>query len=193
MTATEEGTPNALSSFGYQYFDDPCGDGYRGYYRNANGDGDYLPWDAARDFCSARDVRTAMDLGCAKGFLVAELMAVGIDVVGLDVSDYALSFTKGLPCYKTDLRSGVPRAADAVFALGVLLYLEEAELAGVLANIHANTERYFLVSGYYAGEEQGVPDPLRRITRSRLWWRGQIEDAGFRFSYEGADFDVYTA
>ena len=178
--------------FGYGYFDDPSGCGYRGYGRAGNGEG-YLPWAAARAFCLAWGIRTAIDLGCAKGFLVEELLSAGVDAVGYDVSDYALTFARGLPCYRHDVRDGVPGQADAVFALGILLYVGEDELPEVLGAIRRATGRFLLVSGFYEGDEQEVPDPLRRITRSHEWWRAQIEDAQFRFSERREAFDVYES
>jgi SAM-dependent methyltransferase len=180
------------AEFGYGYFDDPRGLGYRGYHRSGNGDGAYLPWPAAREFCQGHDVRSAVDVGCAKGFLVAELLDAGIDAIGYDVSEYALSFATGLPCYQKDIRQDIPRQADAIFALGVLLYLEEDELPAVLTRIREATGRFLLFSSYYEGEEQDVPDPLRRITRPRHWWRAQLADADFTFDHQGRCFDVYT-
>lgn len=182
----------AEDDFGYGYFDDPGGLGYRGYRRDGNGDGGYLPWTAARDFCVANQVTSAVDVGCAKGFLVAELLGAGIDAAGYDVSAYALSFAAGLPCYQADIRQGVPRGAEAVFALGVLLYLDEAELPDVLAGLRRCATRFLLSSSYYEGDEQDVPDPLRRITRPYDWWRGMLAGSGFNFSHRGECFDVYT-
>lgn len=184
MTAEED--------FGYGYFDDPGGLGYRGYRQEGNGDGGYLPWNSAREFCVANRVTSAIDVGCAKGFLVAELLDAGIDAVGYDVSAYALSFATGLPCYQTDIRQGVPRTAEAIFALGVLLYLEEAELPRTLAGLRRRATRFLLLSSYYEGDEQDVPDPLRRITRPHTWWRRMLADSGFSFSHPGECFDVYT-
>lgn len=188
----DESEASESSRFDFSYFDDPTGDGYRGYHRDGNGDGNYLPWISARNFCVDRHVRSAADWGCAKGFLVAELIAVGVNAVGYDVSEYALSFAQDLPCSLADIRNGTHEKVDATFVLGVLLYLEEAELPAVLINLRAHTDRYLLVSGYYEGEDQDVSDPLRRITRSRTWWRTEIEKAGFRFDEEGEAFDVYS-
>lgn len=178
--------------FGYDYFDRPDGDGYRGYNRDGTGDGEYLPWPVARDFCLRHRIRTAADFGCAKGYLVAELCSAGIDAVGYDISDYALSFTSGLPCHHRDLREGLSHTVDAVFALGVLAYLNEDELDLILIALRCRTARFLLVSNFYLGAEQIVPDPLRRITRNRTWWRQQIERAGFRFDHQGDAFDVYA-
>lgn len=177
--------------FGYGYFDDPDGLGYRGYHR-VGVDG-YAPWPHARQFCLDRGVRSVIDLGCAKGFLVEELLSAGIDAVGYDVSDYALSFAEGLPCHRHDIADGVPGEADAVFALGVLLYLDEADLDRVLASIRQAVGRFLLVSGFYEGDPQEVPDPLRRITRPWVWWRERIVSAGFKFPGRGKAFDVYES
>lgn len=184
--------PKITEDFGYEYFDDPEGHGYRGYGLTATGDGDYLPWAAARKFCQDNKVVSAVDVGCAKGFLVAELLDAGVDAVGYDVSTYALSFATGLPCYRADLRAGIPKKAEAIFALGVLVYLSEEELTTVLADLRNKATRFLLISGFYDGEEQEVPDPLRLITKTYEWWRATFAEAGFTFSSRGEWFDVYT-
>lgn len=178
--------------FGYGYFDDPAGSGYRGYHREANGDGTYLPWQAAREFCVDHHIASAIDVGCAKGFLVAELIGAGIEAIGYDVSGYALSFAADLPCYRADLRTGIPSYADAVFALGVLVYLAETELPQSLGYLRQAAGRFLLVSNYYHGDDQKVPDPFRRITRPYAWWRSRLAEAGFVFDHGGQFFDVYT-
>lgn len=193
MSRTAAGAPRVAvgDEFGYAYFDDPAGAGYRGYGRDRNGDG-YLPWEAARCFCAARQVHTAIDLGCAKGFVVETLRRDGVDGAGYDISKYALSFATGLPCHLRDIRRGIPGNAEAVFALGVLPYLDEDELGEVLGRIRSATTRFFLMSGFYAGDPQDVPDPLRRITRPYAWWKSHLASAGFHFDSRGVAFDVYT-
>jgi hypothetical protein len=177
--------------FGYEYFDDPTGMGYRGYHRESNGDG-YLPWPAAVGFCRSRAVRTAIEVGCAKGYLVDALLLAGICAVGCDVSDYALSFTSGLPCMKHDIRFPLPFApAEAVFALGVLCYLGESEVAPAIANLRYSSTRYVIASGYYAGDPQEVEDPLRRTTKSWTWWHAQFASEGLRLEDRMEYFDVY--
>jgi SAM-dependent methyltransferase len=75
--------------FGETYFDGPREFGYGGYYY----DGRWIP--VARDIVAHFDLKPGMrvlDVGCAKGFLVKDLMIVcpGLEVFGLDVSLYAL-------------------------------------------------------------------------------------------------------
>ena len=55
----------------------------------------------------AAAISSALDLGCAKGYLVKALISSGISAKAYDISEYALSFTSGLPCYKYDIRNGI--------------------------------------------------------------------------------------
>lgn len=75
--------------YGRMYFDGPREYGYGGYRY----DGRWLP--VARDIVAHFGLRPGdrvLDVGCAKGFLVKDLMAVcpGLEAFGLDVSHYAL-------------------------------------------------------------------------------------------------------
>lgn len=75
--------------FGQEYFDGPRQYGYGGYRY----DGRWNP--VARDIIRHFDLKPGMrvlDIGCAKGFLVRDLMqaAPGLESFGLDISSYAL-------------------------------------------------------------------------------------------------------
>jgi cyclopropane fatty-acyl-phospholipid synthase-like methyltransferase len=75
--------------YGQMYFDGPREYGYGGYRY----DGRWLP--VARDIVEHFNLRPGqrvLDVGCAKGFLVKDLMAAcpGLEVFGLDISEYAL-------------------------------------------------------------------------------------------------------
>lgn len=75
--------------FGEMYFDGPRTYGYGGYHY----DGRWVS--VAKDIVAYFNLRPGdriLDIGCAKGFLVKDLMHVcpGLEVFGLDVSDYAL-------------------------------------------------------------------------------------------------------
>src|SRR5262245_7963684 len=80
----------ALSKqYGEMYFDGPREYGYGGYRY----DGRWIP--VARDIVAHFRLKPGMrvlDLGCARGFLINDLMKVcpGLQVFGLDVSLYAL-------------------------------------------------------------------------------------------------------
>ena len=75
--------------YGEMYFDGPRDYGYGGYRY----DGRWIP--VARDIIAHFGLRPGMrvlDVGCAKGFLVKDLMLAcsGLEAFGLDVSLYAL-------------------------------------------------------------------------------------------------------
>jgi ubiquinone/menaquinone biosynthesis C-methylase UbiE len=75
--------------YGQMYFDGPREYGYGGYRY----DGRWRP--VARDMIQHFGLKAGdrvLDVGCAKGFLVKDLMleCPGLEVFGLDVSDYAL-------------------------------------------------------------------------------------------------------
>ena len=71
------------------YFDGPRDYGYGGYYY----DGRWIP--VAKDIIDHYNLQPGdrvLDIGCAKGFLVKDLMIAcpGLEVFGIDVSHYAL-------------------------------------------------------------------------------------------------------
>lgn len=75
--------------YGREYFDGPREVGYGGYRY----DGRWIP--VARDIVMHFGLKAGdrvLDVGCAKGFLVHDLMKTcpGLEVFGLDVSEYAL-------------------------------------------------------------------------------------------------------
>jgi ubiquinone/menaquinone biosynthesis C-methylase UbiE len=80
----------ALSrEFGEQYFDGPREVGYGGYRY----DGRWIP--IAEDIVAHFKLKPGnrvLDVGCAKGFLVKDLLKVcpGLEVFGVDISEYAL-------------------------------------------------------------------------------------------------------
>src|SRR2546428_4337125 len=79
----------AALKFGAEYFDGTREQGYGGYRY----DGRWVP--VARDIVEHFGLKPGdrvLDVGCAKGFLVKDLMAVcpGLQIYGVDVSEYAL-------------------------------------------------------------------------------------------------------
>jgi ubiquinone/menaquinone biosynthesis C-methylase UbiE len=79
----------AARAYGELYFDGPRDYGYGGYRY----DGRWVP--VARDIVDRFGLKPGdrvLDVGCAKGFLVKDLMQVrpGLEAFGLDISEYAL-------------------------------------------------------------------------------------------------------
>jgi ubiquinone/menaquinone biosynthesis C-methylase UbiE len=85
-------TPERIAvarEFGERYFDGAREFGYGGYRY----DGRWIP--VARDIVRHFNLKPGdrvLDVGCAKGFLVKDLLSVcpGLEVFGLDISEYAI-------------------------------------------------------------------------------------------------------
>ena len=91
--------------YGEMYFDGPRDVGYGGYRY----DGRWIP--VAEDFVRHFGLKAGdrvLDVGCAKGFLVKDLMKVcpGLEVYGLDVSEYALMHSEPEVVGRLHLGSG---------------------------------------------------------------------------------------
>ena len=73
--------------YSFDYFDGPREYGYGGYYY----DGRWRPvaHDIVKHYGLGPGARV-LDIGCAKGFLVADLVSCGIDAYGVDLSRYAV-------------------------------------------------------------------------------------------------------
>jgi cyclopropane fatty-acyl-phospholipid synthase-like methyltransferase len=86
-TAKTEEHIRISREYGQMYFDGPREYGYGGYRY----DGRWQP--VAKDIVDHFGLKPGdrvLDVGCAKGFLVKDLLALGIDAYGVDVSRYAL-------------------------------------------------------------------------------------------------------
>lgn len=86
-TAKTEEHIRISREYGEMYFDGPREYGYGGYRY----DGRWQP--VAKDVVAHFGLKPGdrvLDVGCGKGFLVKDLVALGIDAYGLDVSRYAL-------------------------------------------------------------------------------------------------------
>ena len=73
--------------YGQMYFDGPREYGYGGYKY----DGRWIP--VAKDIVQHFNLSEGdkvLDVGCGKGFLVKDLLSLGIDVYGVDISKYAI-------------------------------------------------------------------------------------------------------
>ncbi|WP_374631495.1 class I SAM-dependent methyltransferase [Ferrovibrio sp.] len=125
--------------YGEIYFDGPRELGYGGYRY----DGRWVPVasDIVRHFGLKPGMRI-LDVGCAKGFLVKDLMQVcpGLEAFGLDISEYALMHcepeTVGRLHLGNCLKLPFPdRSFDAVISLNTIHNLPREEAVQAVAEI----------------------------------------------------------
>ena len=149
--------------FGFEYFDGSREYGYGGYRY----DGRWLP--VAQDMIAHWKLRPGMyvlDVGCAKGFLVKDMMQVclGLEGFGLDVSGYALNHcqpeVRGRLVCGNALKLPFPdRSFDAVISINTLHNLRRAECVEALREIQRvskNNNAYVQIDSYLTQNEREI-------------------------------------
>jgi SAM-dependent methyltransferase len=148
--------------FGAEYFDGAREQGYGGYRY----DGRWLP--IARDIVDHFDLRPGhrvLDVGCAKGFLVKDLMTTrpGLEAYGLDISQYALAHGEAETARRL-VRGSADRlpfrtdAFHAVVSINTVHNLERARCIAALKEIErlAPGRGYVVVDAYRNEAEREI-------------------------------------
>jgi SAM-dependent methyltransferase len=148
--------------FGREYFDGTREQGYGGYRY----DGRWIP--VAEDIVAHFRLRPGdrvLDVGCAKGFLVKDLLTVcpGLEVFGVDVSEYALLHCEPEVVGRLHLGSAdrlpFPDASfAAVLAKDVLHNLERERCLQAVREVErlAPGRGYIQVDAYRTPEERAL-------------------------------------
>ncbi len=148
--------------FGQMYFDGPRDYGYGGYRY----DGRWIPVakDMVRHFALKAGDRV-LDVGCAKGFLVKDLMQVcpGLEVFGLDISEYALMHCEPEVVGRLHLGNAnhLPfpdNSFDAVISLNTIHNFQRDGVLKSLQEIQrvSNGKAYIQVDSYHNAEEKAL-------------------------------------
>jgi SAM-dependent methyltransferase len=182
----------AAKRYGFEYFDGTRDQGYGGY----GYDGRWVP--IARAIVERYGLKAGdrvLDVGCAKGFLVKDLLDVcpGLEVWGLDWSDYAIR-----NCHP-DVRGRLVRGTadalpfesgsfQAVLCINVIHNLERDRCLAAIRELErlAPGKTYVQVDAYRTEAERdlfldwvltavtfGTPD----------FWRGMFAEAGYTGDY----------
>lgn len=182
----------AALKFGVEYFDGAREQGYGGYRY----DGRWVP--IARDIVAHFKLKPGarvLDVGCAKGFLVKDLMAVcpGLQVYGLDVSEYAILHCEPevvgrLVCGTAD---GLPfrdNSFDVVLCINVIHNLDREPCLAALREIErlAPGRGYVQVDAYRTEAERRIF--LAWVLTAATFlkpeeWRMVFADAGYTGGY----------
>jgi len=146
--------------FGFEYFDGPREQGYGGYRY----DGRWVP--IAKTFVDHFGLKPGdrvLDVGCAKGFLVKDLADVcpGLEVYGLDISEYALTHAHGDVAGRV-LRGSCDklpfgdRVFDAVICINTIHNLEPIRSADAIRELQrvSKGQGFIQVDAYRSAAER---------------------------------------
>lgn len=175
--------------FGYDYFDGSRDYGYGGYRY----DGRWVP--VAQDLIAHYELKPGMkvlDVGCAKGFLVKDLSDAldGLNVVGLDVSHYALTHCPQDVTGKL-IQGSCERLpfADGEFDLVISLdTIHNLDRAGVIRSLKefvrvGKHHHYIRVDSYHTAEQRSLF--LDWVLTAEFHdypegWEAVFDEAGFK-------------
>ena len=191
----EAKTPEIVAAsreFGQLYFDGPREYGYGGYRY----DGRWLP--VAKDIVSHFGLQPGMrilDVGCAKGFLVKDLMLAcpGLDAYGLDVSHYALTHCEQEVVGRLHLGSAdalpFPDASfDCVISINTVHNFDRAGAAEAMREIQrvSRGRAFVQVDSYRNPEQRELFESWVLTARFHDYPQGWIElfaEAGYTGDY----------
>jgi SAM-dependent methyltransferase len=162
---TEAKSPEIIAisrQYGELYFDGPRTYGYGGYRY----DGRWIP--VAEDIVKHFNLKPGdrvLDVGCAKGFLVKDLMKVcpGLEAFGLDISEYALRHCEPEVVGRLQLGSAdnLPfpdKSFNAVLAINTIHNLERTDAIRAVREIErlAPGRGFIQVDSYRTPQQREV-------------------------------------
>lgn len=173
-------TPNPSELFDACYFATGCG---RPYERDEE-------WLAFFRGIAARiqaDIRpkSALDAGCALGFLVETLREREIEAFGVDISAYAIANAHESIrpfVWQGSVAEPLPRHYDLIVCIEVLEHMPQAEAEKALANFCAHTGDVLFSSTPFDYKE-----PTHFNVQPPEYWAEQFARHGF---YRDVDFDA---
>ena len=189
-TAKTQDLIDLSRQYGKDYFDGSRDVGYGGYRY----DGRWVP--VAKDIVAHYGLKPGdrvLDIGCAKGFLVKDLLAEGIDAYGVDVSEYALMHCEPESVGRLHLGSAehLPfpdNSFDVVLAINTLHNLKKAELITALKEMtRLSTKGAFLqVDSYRTPEEKEIFESWVLTAYTHDYpegWKRIFDEAGYTGDY----------
>ncbi len=129
----------ASELYGPEYYHSHCGLPYSREYP------EWLEFfgRAADQIISSLHPRTAVDLGCAQGFLVESLRDRGVDAYGVDISEYAISQVRDdvKPfCRVASVTDDIDRHYDLITCIEVCEHLTEFEARRAIRNMTSHAD-----------------------------------------------------
>ena len=188
----KEKTPEMIAAckkIDWEYFDRK-GYCYNGYVY----DGRWIP--IAKRFIEYYNLKPGakiLDIGCAKGYLVYDLVNLGMDAYGIDISEYAIN------CVPTEVKDRVhvrdvrdlsiykDKEFDLVLGLNVLENMEEQETRACLREIERIGKNSYLKLDSWRNDEEKQRFMEWNITPttygSTEYWMNMFDEEGFTGDY----------
>ena len=178
--------------FGREYFDGPREQGYGGY----SYDGRWVP--IAEDIIEHFGLKPGdriLDIGCAKGFLVKDLMSAcpGLEAFGLDISEYALMHCETEVVGRLHLGScdSLPFPDNSFAAAVSINTIHNLDRDGVIRSLKemqrvAGDKCFVQVDSYRTEKERDMFLDWVLTARFHDWpdgWVSVFEEAGYRGDY----------
>ncbi len=177
----EKGNTNVSQNymdFGYDYFDNnELGVGYGGYKY----DGRYAG--VVKDICDHYGLKPGdkvLEIGCAKGFVLIEFQKLGMEVVGLDKSEYAIENShpelKGKISFaESSLLDFDDNNFDLILGKEVLPHIEKSDLKILIGECLRTSKKnifFEIQTGRNQKETEGmlVWDRTHKTLETPEWW-----------------------
>lgn len=179
--------------FGQAYFDGPRSYGYGGYHY----DGRWRP--VAKDIVAHYALKPGMrvlDVGCAKGFLVKDLLETcpGIQVFGLDISEYALKNCPSDIIGRLHLGNATSlpfpdNSFDLVLSINTLHNLKKDHVVKALQEIErvGRGKSFIQVDAYETPEQKAIFEDWVLTAEFHDYpqkWLAVLEEAGYKGDYD---------
>ena len=178
--------------YGFEYFDGPREYGYGGFRY----DGRWIPIaeDIVRHFGLKAGDRV-LDVGCAKGFVVKDLMKVcpGLEAFGLEISEYALMHCEPEVIGRLHLGNAIrlpfpDNSFAAVLCVNTVHNLERPDVLTALREIErlAPGRGYVQVDSYRTPEQKEIFESWVLTAKYHDYPQGWIEtfrEAGYTGDY----------
>ena len=178
---------NDYHDFGYDYFDNAGLDrGYGGYRY----DGRYKT--AAERMCQYYNLKrgdSVLEVGCAKGFILVELLNLGMNVSGIDISKYAVEHAHPdvkpyLLCGNANILKYEDNTFDLVFAKEVLPHVPEDELVNVVQECMRVAKKNVFFEIQVGQTRQELEhllqwDLTHKVCRTPAWWNEFFVKIGY--------------
>lgn len=176
--------------FGRDFFDGARRHGYGGFTYDPKWWGPVIP-----DFIARYgDVRSVLDVGCAKGFMLHEFrkhLSPGAKLAGIDISGYAIAKAMPRLCVQVGDAKKLPypdSSFELVVSINTLHNLERDDCLAALAEIERVSARYAYVTldAYRTREEEHRVRDWNLTARTILHvdeWKKLFAEAGYSGDY----------